>query len=341
MKNYPLVLILLLPLGLTPAAAQDDVTAINISARGDYEMALQVIESMAERGDARAAYKLGLLYNDGDEITRNFLKAATYFTLAAAQDYAPAQYSLGIKYEKGQGVPQSHSVAVAWYRRSAEQNHAGAQYRLGRMFAQGRGVERDYMEAIKWFDLAAAQGIEDAAVAREAVVGFLTPEQFADLQSLISSKPVTLPEIYPVQPPAQRVPPPSNAVQTAAVPLQSATEPTPTPQTPNYGNTVRGGVNAYMAGDYRRAHEIWAPLAEVGSRSAQFHLGALYFEGRGPTVDLSKAYYWLRISDYQGHKRAPSLLALAAEKLTRDEIDTSDNQARDWLQGRSIEVSRL
>lgn len=96
-----------------------------------------------------------------------------------------------------------------------------------------------------------------------------------------------------------------------------------------------------MAGDYRRAHEIWAPLAEVGSRSAQFHLGALYFEGRGPTNDLSKAYYWLRISDYQGHKRAPLLLALAAEKLTRDEIDTSDSQARDWLQSRSIEVSRL
>ena len=208
---------------------------------------------------------MGLLYNDGNEITRNFLKAANYFALAAAEGYAPAQYSLAIKYEKSQGVPQIQNVAVAWYRRSAVQNHAGAQYRLGRMFVQGRGVERDYMEAIKWFDLAAARGIEDAAVAREAVVGFLTPEQFADLQSLISSKPASLPELTPVRPVAEPVSSPTDAVQTAAEPLQSATEPTPTPaaQTPGHTNTVRGGVNAYMAGDYRRAHEIWAPLAEV------------------------------------------------------------------------------
>lgn len=107
------------------------------------------------------------------------------------------------------------------------------------------------------------------------------------------------------------------------------------------GNSLRDGAEAYKATDYRRAYEIWATLAESGSASAQFHLGALYFEGRGTPVDFTQAYFWLRVAAYQGDQRAPGLLAAAAKELTNDQISAADDQARDWLQQRSIEITQF
>ncbi len=241
MKRFSLALIFLMSLLLTPTTAQDDVTATNADARGDNELALGVLEHFAKRGDVPAAYKLGLIYNNGEGVKQNFTKAVSWFSLAAAQDYAPAQYSLGIKYEKGQGVQRNYGEAVKWYRHSAEQGDATAQYRLGRLYAQGRGVERDYVEAIEWFDLAAAQGVEDAGAAREAVASVLIPPQIAQVQRQISAKPATQPDIEPPQP-------------------EIEPDTTRAGQTQSYSNSMRGGAEAYRAADYRRADEIWASL---------------------------------------------------------------------------------
>ncbi len=124
---------------------------------------------------------------------------------------------------------------------------------------------------------------------------------------------------------------------------QSVRQPEPriATRTPTYDTSVRGGADAYRDADYQRAYNIWAALAESGNRSAQFHLGALYFEGRGTDVDFTQSYFWLRVSAYQGDRRASSLLKKVAENLTRDQINTSDNQAREWLQQRSIEVTQF
>ena len=108
-----------------------------------------------------------------------------------------------------------------------------------------------------------------------------------------------------------------------------------------YKKTVRGGAEAYQDADYQRAHDIWSALAESGNRGAQFHLGALYFEGRGTDVDFRQSYFWLRVAAYQGDRRASSLLKTVANKLTSDEISASDIQAREWLQKRSIEVTQF
>lgn len=112
-------------------------------------------------------------------------------------------------------------------------------------------------------------------------------------------------------------------------------------QTPSYTNNVLGGAMAYEAADFRRAYEIWAELAQSGDSGAQFHLGALYFEGRGTGKDFPQSYFWLRIAAYQGNLRATRLLATVAGELTSDQISTSDGQAREWLEQRSIEVTQF
>jgi len=48
----------------------------------------------------------------------------------AEQGDAKAQYNLGIRYDKGRGVPENDAEAVKWWRKAAEQGHEDAQWYL-------------------------------------------------------------------------------------------------------------------------------------------------------------------------------------------------------------------
>ena len=73
-----------------------------------------------------------------------------------------AQYNLGVMYDTGEGVPKDYAEAAKWYRKAAEQGHAVAQFNLGVMYADGEGVSKNDAEAVKWFRQAAEQGHLDA-----------------------------------------------------------------------------------------------------------------------------------------------------------------------------------
>ena len=77
---------------------------------------------------------------------------------AAEQGNAKAQYNLGVCYENGYGVEKNYFKAVKWYRKAAEQGLADAQNNLGVCYYFGYGVEKNYSEAVKWWRRAAEQG---------------------------------------------------------------------------------------------------------------------------------------------------------------------------------------
>ncbi|MBR1439400.1 MAG: sel1 repeat family protein [Synergistaceae bacterium] len=76
----------------------------------------------------------------------------------AERGNAKAQFNLGVMYQNGYGVKQDYGEAVKWYRLLAEQGNAMAQSNLGYMYENGNGVARDLQEARKWYEKAAAQG---------------------------------------------------------------------------------------------------------------------------------------------------------------------------------------
>jgi uncharacterized protein len=57
-----------------------------------------------------------------------------WYRLAAEQVDAWRQDDLGLRYENGWGVPKDYAEAVKWYRLAAEQGDAEAQINLGRMY---------------------------------------------------------------------------------------------------------------------------------------------------------------------------------------------------------------
>ena len=59
----------------------------------------------------------------------------------AEQGNAKAQFNLGVMYEVGQGVKQDDFEAVKWYRQAAEQGEANAQAILGFSYLLGKGIQ--------------------------------------------------------------------------------------------------------------------------------------------------------------------------------------------------------
>lgn len=67
--------------------------------------------------------------------------------------------------------------------------------------------------------------------------------------------------------------------------------------------------DAYDAGDFELAADIYKRLAHKGDARAQTDLGFLYSVGQGVPQDFTTAVRWFRMATRQGH--APAMLLLA------------------------------
>lgn len=79
--------------------------------------------------------------------------------------------------------------------------------------------------------------------------------------------------------------------------------------------TLAEGVLAYECTDYRGAYRRWLPLAQAGFPRAQFHVGALFYEGRGVDRDLVLAFAWLTLAARHDISAAEPLLEEVGETL--------------------------
>jgi TPR repeat protein len=117
----------------------------------------------AANGHAKSQEVLGVLYSLGAVVRRNDAEAVVkWLHKAADQGLATSQVSLGKIYQTGRGVAQNDVEALNWYRKAADQGNATAQNELGVMYVKGQGVPRNYVDAMKWFRKAADQGDADA-----------------------------------------------------------------------------------------------------------------------------------------------------------------------------------
>ena len=155
---------------------------------GDYATALSKWTPLANEGDARAQFRLGLMYAEGEGVSQDYAEAEKWYRLAAeagdddaqyrlerilyvkstrieaeAGD-AEAQYELGQMYANGDDVVQDDVEAVKWIRLAAEAGRTDAQRSLGQIYEKGMGVSQDDAEAVKWYRLAAEGGSAPAQV---------------------------------------------------------------------------------------------------------------------------------------------------------------------------------
>lgn len=184
MRNGHAIAIVLSCICLAAPARADFKAGVEAHHRGDYATALREWQPLAEQGNALAQYNLGLLYDIGQGVPKDYDQARQWYEKAAAQGQADAQVNLGILYDYGRSIQQDFKKAVYWYRLSAKQGNALAQRRLGFMYERGDGVEKDYVQAYMWYILGTTGGADRGFARRDALAKQMTPEQIAEAEKL-------------------------------------------------------------------------------------------------------------------------------------------------------------
>jgi TPR repeat protein len=87
----------------------------------------------AEFDDGWRAYEAG-----------DFATALKVWGDLAAKGDARAQFNLGVLYDDGRGVAENTQTAIGWWQKAAENGYRQAQHNLGLVYLFGRGAERDY-----------------------------------------------------------------------------------------------------------------------------------------------------------------------------------------------------
>ena len=110
-----------------PLSGEEPYAALR---RGDFRVAAALFLPLAEEGDDRAQYNLGLLYASGLGVKYDSRAAMKWHRLAAGQGHAGAQNALAQMYAKGNGVPQDTVRAHMWYSVAVESSTAGSKEEL-------------------------------------------------------------------------------------------------------------------------------------------------------------------------------------------------------------------
>ena len=62
-----------------------------------------------------------------------------------------AESYLGLFYDRGIGISRNYEIAYQWYYKAANKGNAFSQYSIGVLYAEGNGLPKDYYKAFMWF----------------------------------------------------------------------------------------------------------------------------------------------------------------------------------------------
>lgn len=145
----------------TPAETAFEKGAADFEAK-NYGAALNTLLPLAEKGDAKSQYALGIMNEYGYGMKKDLSKAHAWYVKAATQGNIDAQYNLGVLYEHGTGIKQDYVQAAKWYRTAAAQGDIDAFNNLGFLYQNGYGVEQNKIVALALYNVSVALEKENA-----------------------------------------------------------------------------------------------------------------------------------------------------------------------------------
>lgn len=120
---------------------------------------LEWVEKVAEAGDVKAMYVLGLVFKNGASgIDKNSTVSIRWFIEAAKKGHVEAQYRLGLSYATGEGLKTNYKKAASWLKKAAGKGNVEAQHRLGILYCTGKGVKQDYAKAVELWEKSSKKG---------------------------------------------------------------------------------------------------------------------------------------------------------------------------------------
>jgi len=142
--------------GKAPQLSESDKTC---------QRALQQLMHDAEKGNALAAFRVGVIYEEGCGVRRNRQTAAAYYELAGKNGHVDGAVRLGAFYAQGDVIGVDYKKAKALMEGPAAKGHPLANFHLGVMAYRGDEVKPpkpDVPLAMKHFKASAEGGFAQA-----------------------------------------------------------------------------------------------------------------------------------------------------------------------------------
>lgn len=139
------------------------ILASNLSDNSDEFAALAQFETSAELGLALAHNECGLIYENSDIVTQDWLQAVYHYENADRYLLSYGSFNLGWMNELGRGAKENKAKTITCYMKSAYQGCPEAQYHLAQKYENGFGPQKKNIEqALYWYDQAIIQNYSDA-----------------------------------------------------------------------------------------------------------------------------------------------------------------------------------
>jgi uncharacterized protein len=244
----------------------------------DAEAGFQLLRGSAEKGNVPAMLQLGLLYESGKYVRKNYNEAFHWFGLASDKGDPEAQLQLGGCYHYGLGTTPDFAMAAKYYRLSAAQTNYVAMKSLGYLLMNGLGVETNLDAAKYWSERAAKEGGNRRAMYN---LGGLYCLNYPDTNSMV--------EAFQWLKQSAELDDPLACCQLA-----------------NFYYRGWGVVETNFA-----TYHYWLiKAAMLGATEAQYVMGAAYRTGDGVPQDLESSLVWYQKAAAKNHPKAFYDLAL-------------------------------
>lgn len=164
----------------TPLSTEDRLfNEINIklakaSNSTDKLEAFESLLNLAEKGDDRAMYLVGVYLKYGLIVGQDLKKSCEYFSRSAKKGNIDGKYGLGFMKYKGLGCEQNYEEAFLNFNDCA--SLPSCMYMLGLCYRNGFGILQDFDKADHWLNKAVLNGYSAALLEKEYIYSEVSPE---------------------------------------------------------------------------------------------------------------------------------------------------------------------
>jgi len=278
---------------------------------GDFVSLSREMSALAEKGYAKAQFRMGWLYEQGVGVPQDYTKAREWYAKAMANGNAAALARTGLLYEIGLGVEKSYDKAAEFYQRAIREDNALGYAYMGYLYETGKGVSRDRERAAELF----RTGMEKGNYLAMTRLGFLYQSGRGVSKDEYKAVELYKQAVEHGQPLAMtRLGQMYNLGQ-GGVPVDHAKAMALIRESVRYKVPAAFAFMGFMYEngwevdrDYGEARKLYEKAADMDAPFAEFRLGIMYRDGLGVIRDRRKAMYWLERAAGKGEDKAFAIL---------------------------------
>ncbi len=121
----------------------------------DYNKAFYWIQKSYNNGCKDSYGNIAYYYKEGKGTEVNYVKSFEAYMKASVYENPKAYYEIGLFYEEGKGIEKNLEKAYEYYTRAKEKGHIAAIYKIGTFYEQGYVVSKNEEKAYELFQEAA------------------------------------------------------------------------------------------------------------------------------------------------------------------------------------------